>query len=256
MDIQARRHLRAAVHWRDTADIIEALTPAFVSEAPQLAGEALLLALEHRDAAQASSNASALAQFAEQCIVAAGGRGWDGDSELVDELRRALGHPHPHPDAAETDLAPVPVDLDAVVELLRGGEHHVGGYLNLHTGETLPDFSDLDLSDVLEASDTTAPEDLNDTTQWLHIQARTPSAGYRDMAEFIDHHAPPHAATPLREAITGKGAFRRFREQLAHLPELEDRWHTYSEDRWVGRGRAHLANAGFRPTGSARPHTP
>jgi hypothetical protein len=51
----------------------------------------------------------------------------------------------------------------------------------------------------------------------------------------------------LTEAIAGKGAFSRFRTRIAHWPDLADAWRLYSKERWLGRARLWLAEAGYRP---------
>jgi hypothetical protein len=48
-------------------------------------------------------------------------------------------------------------------------------------------------------------------------------------------------------AIGGRGAFRRFKDQLSRWPELLERWYAFSEDRQRGRARAWLAAEGYAP---------
>ena len=48
-------------------------------------------------------------------------------------------------------------------------------------------------------------------------------------------------------AISGRGAFRRFKDQLSRWPELLERWYAFSEDRQRGRARAWLAGEGYAP---------
>lgn len=57
----------------------------------------------------------------------------------------------------------------------------------------------------------------------------------------------PSGRTGSAVAITGKGAFRRFRDVIARWPELAQRWYAFSEDRALGRARVWLADNGYTP---------
>ncbi len=67
------------------------------------------------------------------------------------------------------------------------------------------------------------------------------------MERFIDTLTDPGLAELLTVAISGRGAFRRFKDVLWSRPEDAERWHAYSEDRSRGRARAWLAGQGFTP---------
>lgn len=68
---------------------------------------------------------------ARECAGSAAARGWEGDSELADDLHRALEQ------AGVRELAPVPVELEQLADQLHGGEHSSGGRLNVGTGEAV-----------------------------------------------------------------------------------------------------------------------
>lgn len=51
---------------------------------------------------------------------------------------------------------------------------------------------------------------------------------YRDMVEFAESTANPHASDLLLRALEGRGAFRRFRDTLREFPDLRERWFEYS----------------------------
>ena len=51
----------------------------------------------------------------------------------------------------------------------------------------------------------------------------------------------------MARALEGRGAFRRFRDELTRWPDIEDRWYVYSAERRRGRARAWLAAEGFTP---------
>jgi hypothetical protein len=214
-----------------------ALSVESIHECPQICGGALLAALERQ-----GSGAAALAG---ECVAVLDDRDWDGDAELGADLRRALGQ------SVTEELTPVPVDIEQMVDSLRGGEHRQGGRLNVRTGEAWPDMGDTELDHILGADHSDAGASATDT--WLYVDVLGPRAGYVDMEYFIAREVSAELAASFTEAITGKGAFARFRAQLRQWPDLEDRWHRYNEERWTGRARAWLADAGYRP--APRPHT-
>ena len=51
----------------------------------------------------------------------------------------------------------------------------------------------------------------------------------------------------LERAIRGKGAFRRFGDQLRPHDDEWARWHRFKDERDLARARACLASAGYRP---------
>jgi len=68
------------------------------------------------------------------------------------------------------------------------------------------------------------------------------------MDMFIATLTDPVQAERLRGAITGRGAFRRFRDVLARWPEQLQRWFAFAEERHRARAGAWLATAGYRST--------
>jgi hypothetical protein len=63
------------------------------------------------------------------------------------------------------------------------------------------------------------------------------------MELFIASVEDPGRAERL---IKGRGAFRRFKDELARWPGELERWHAMSEERQRGRARSWLAAAGYR----------
>jgi hypothetical protein len=55
----------------------------------------------------------------------------------------------------------------------------------------------------------------------------------------------------LQIAITGTGAFRRFKDVLSRWPQELQRYYQLSNERQRGRARAWLAAEGLRPAGAA-----
>ena len=65
------------------------------------------------------------------------------------------------------------------------------------------------------------------------------------MELFIETVRDPGRADRLEIAISGRGAFRRFKDVLARWPGELDRWYAFSAERQRGRARTWLADAGY-----------
>jgi hypothetical protein len=85
------------------------------------------------------------------------------------------------------------------------------------------------------------------------VQGAAELAG-RDMEAFVATVTDPDRADRLSIAISGRGAFRRFKDVLARWPDELERWYRVSNER--ERGRASLARGrGIRGRpGERSPH--
>lgn len=195
----------------------------------QLVGDALIMAVERRE--------PGAEELARRCAEAARGRGWDGDEELAEGLDRAV--------AGGTDpLNPLPVDLELLSDVLEQGLGEDPGRLDITTGEVWPATA---IEYALDA-ETDDVARLAEPGRWLIVDPDGPDEAYRDMVLFVTTVSEPDPAGVLGGALEGKGAFRRFRNQLGRYPELEQRWYALSDERRRGRARAWLAEHGYRPT--------
>ena len=232
-----RADLRGAVYRGDGPAVVALLVDSghWPVHGLQLAGDGLLTALA------ASVDGAAL--LARRCVEELRGRGWEGDDELATALSARLG------DAPLPLLRSLPVDLDELASALEGDPASGGGRIDLRTGEVRPELA---LDDLEEADD---DEDGDgEDERWLWIESRGSRPGYRDMEAFIADLDEPDQADRLAIAITGRGAFRRFKDVIARWPDLAERWIAFAEDRARGRARAWLADAGYTPAPST-PHS-
>ena len=92
------------------------------------------------------------------------------------------------------------------------------------------------------------PDKADDPNRWLWVDSEGSRPGYRDMEWFISDIDDPEVADRLSIAISGPGAFRRFRDTLSRWPDLFARWQAFSDDRQRGRARAWLADEGYAPS--------
>ncbi len=83
--------------------------------------------------------------------------------------------------------------------------------------------------------------------RWLWVVSEGSRAGYRDMELFVAGVAEPDLADRMARTLEGRGAFRRFRNELTRWPDLQDRWYVYSAERRRGRARAWLVAEGLTP---------
>lgn len=83
--------------------------------------------------------------------------------------------------------------------------------------------------------------------RWLHVECIGAHDGYSDMELFIATVEDPDIADRLKIAISGKGAFRRFKDVLSRWPEELQRYFLFANERQLGRARAWLAAAGYSP---------
>ena len=192
----------------------------------QLAGEEVVrLTVAHEQGS---------AELATSWIEALRQRNWEGDGELVDQLAAAIGT------GATPLLRGLPVDLDELSTMLEGDPLQGGCRVDITTGDCWPESLDFDEDDDEQ-------ESVGDD-RWLYLDAKGSREGYHDMEVFIAAETDPDIADRLKIAISGKGAFRRFKDVLARWPEEFDRYFLLSEERRRGRARAVLAAHGYWPS--------
>lgn len=224
---EQRSPFRGAIARGDGAAVVQQLTGGpWPVDALQLVGDGLLIALGQR-----VERASAVATA---CAAALEARGWDGDDELADALKARMGT------APARLLRPLAVDLEELAMILEGDPVEGGGRIDLKTGEVWPQPA-IDYAVEIGEED----EDADDPDRWLWVDCEGSRPGYRDMEWFIDDLDQPEVADRLSIAISGRGAFRRFKDVLSRWPDLLNRWYSFSDDRQRGRARAWLADQGY-----------
>jgi Uncharacterised protein family (UPF0158) len=228
-DADAVKGLRGAVY-RGDPSIVDLVRGRLTDDVLQLAGDGLLDAVTHE--------VSGAAELATRCAAALTERGWDGDGELADQLNAAAGR------SATPLLRPVGVDLEELASLLEGDSFGRGGRVDLKTGECWPDS--------LDYQDDEVDDDIDQNDRWLYVECVGSHDGYQDMELFIATLDKPEIADRLQIAISGKGAFGRFKDVLSRRPEELDRYYLLSNERQRGRARAWLAAEGYRPARAAR----
>ena len=218
--------LRSAIARRDGPAVVSALDLLDLRNVAQLAGEGLLVAL-----AQDVPGANDLAR---RCTSSLQDRDWEGDHDLAALLVAALG------EAPEVNLRRVPVELDELAFILEGDGRSGDGRIDLVTGEVWTGSA----IDYAEERGEDLPQ-ADDPDRWLYVGSEGSRDGYRDMEDFIAGLDDADRADLLSVAISGHGAFRRFRDVIERWPEDKERFFCFSEERQRGRARSWLAMAGI-----------
>jgi hypothetical protein len=228
MDAKEQRFaLRAAVYRGHGPAVVDLLGGVGADDdSLQLAGDGLIAAVMQR--------VDGAAERARNLVVDLRQRGWDGDDELSDQLDAQLGS------GPAVMLRALPVDLEELAGILEGDPLSAGGRIDLRTGEVWSQAAiEYALDTGEEGEDTT-----NDPERWLPVHGEGSREGYRDMELFIASVGDPARAERLAIA-GGRGACRRFKDELARWPGELERWHALSDERQRGRARSWLAAAGY-----------
>ncbi len=244
------RALRGAVDAADGLAAMTAIERRLDLDTIQYVGDGLRLAL--------AQGVPGAARRAGEQIAALRNRDLEGDEDLALELEAMLGL------AQAPALRDLPIDLDELSLALEGDPLLTGGRLDLRTGEVQQigplyesDFVD-DVGEPLEGDDDWPDDaDIGEADdRWLRFDSLGSRAGFRDMIDFLETVADERLATRLDRALGGRGAFRRFKDELADVPDELARFHRFTDDRRRGRARQWLAESGLRPTAPADPVSP
>jgi hypothetical protein len=221
MDSKEQRSALPAVVYRgDGRAVVDVLRGVGADDdSLQLAGDGLIAAV--------MQGVDGAAELARGLVVGLRQRGWEGDDELADQLEAQLGS------GPAAMLRALPVDLEALAGILEGDPVSVGGRIDIRAGEV---WSQAAIEYVLETGE--EDEETADPERWLAVHGEGSRGGHRDMELFIASVEDTGRAERLAIAIRGRGAFRRFKDELARWPGELERWHALSEERQRGRARS------------------
>ena len=172
----------------------------------QAAGDGLIAAVMQR--------VDGAAELVRELVVGLRQRGWDGDDELADQLEAELGS------GPAVMLRGLPVDLEELADILEGDPLSVGGRIDIRTVRFgLRQRSITSWRPGRKRQDTS-----DDPERWLAVHGEGSREGYRDIGLFIASIQDPGQAERLAITIKGRGAFRRFNDELACWPGELERW--------------------------------
>lgn len=79
----------------------------------------------------------------------------------------------------------------------------------------------------------------------IQIEPISPAESYQDLVDFIALVRDPKARDLLERAISGRGAFRRFKDALFDFPQLREAWFKFHDGRFERRALRWLADKGL-----------
>jgi hypothetical protein len=119
------------------------------------------------------------------------------------------------------------IDIDELYSAMENSSYENEYYLDLVTGEILlltEYMDDEEGKDLREKID-------DDPDRYELIPKAESHDGYEDMQDFIATVKNEHLSELLEVAISGKGAFRRFKDVLINYPEEKERWFQFKDTR-------------------------
>jgi len=93
-----------------------------------------------------------------------------------------------------------------------------------------------------------SPQPPGSAEDFLYIQPRPSREGYRTMQRFIETVTEPRLKDALSAALVGKGAFRRFKDQLLDYPEIRQQWFAFKDAEVYAYIRTWLEREGIKAT--------
>ena len=127
----------------------------------------------------------------------------------------------------------------------------------------IDDDADFDLSAVLpqtdlpdwQQEDVLVANEIGDgfSSRYLAIPQRETHEAYQIMRDFILTVEDERLADRLWNAISGRGAFRYFKDVLAQYPQEQKRWYAYQDARFMQVIHEWLEMEGIEPTNEPGP---
>ena len=143
-------------------------------------------------------------------------------------------------------LKKLPVDLDELATAMDQFDRDINEwYFDAQTGEVIlvgresldiaeegdDEEEEADLKDWQEDELERARQIVDDATERFHrVPECERTRTYGIMEDFIADVPDPRVKERLERAIGGKGAFRRFKDQLLDYPEVRERWFAFETE--------------------------
>jgi hypothetical protein len=139
----------------------------------------------------------------------------------------------------------VQVDLEELRFAMEDASFEHRYFLDTETGEVILVS---ELFDDDEAREQLTRIDEAERGRYLEVPRADSHEGYAYMQDFIASVRDEHLQELLSVAIQGRGAFRRFKDVLAHDPAEQQRWFDFQAGRLDARAREWLAEEGCEPS--------
>ncbi len=135
-------------------------------------------------------------------------------AEQGNPMEQELDSPAPDPDQAGLE-----VDWESLAVAVENQLANAFSFLHRVTGQVIT----VQATDGRDAEPPDAPE------SWLAVPARASREGYRTMQRFVEQLPAGDLKNKLTAALVGRGAFRRFKDQLLGAPEQRQEWFTFKD---------------------------
>ncbi len=140
------------------------------------------------------------------------------------------------------------VKLREIAEYISDANDETNAFYNELTGEfyLIFDFEDLDPDDE-------EYRDIDEEEGWLRLPNQRDAREYDMMTDFTDTVGDAHVRRYLEIALSGRGAFRRFKDTVIE-EGIADRWYAFRDGRYHAFARAwceenSIPYDGSEPTG-------
>ncbi len=124
----------------------------------------------------------------------------------------------------------LPIDMQELCAAFEDSSDDHRYYLDLETGGITLDFLD---EAEREELDEMVDEDSKERYRYLPIAES--QVGYEDMKEYIETVKGANLKEKLSIAISGSGAFRRFKDVLNSYPKERERWFKFKDEKVMER---------------------
>jgi hypothetical protein len=136
------------------------------------------------------------------------------------------------------ELRQLPINLEELAEVMdMTMRDTIEFYLDTQTGEL-----------VITGDGVDEETDVEDAERYAPVPARESRENYEVMRDFIATLDDRRLADRLSDAITGSGAFGRFKRALAARPEAQSRWYQFRSDALRRDAIDWLESIGLQPT--------
>ncbi len=134
----------------------------------------------------------------------------------------------------------LPIDLQELCTAFEDSSDDHRYYLDLETGGITLDF--------LEAAEREELDEMVDEAskeRYRYLPIAESQVGYEDMKEYIETVKGANLKEKLSIAISGSGAFRRFKDVLNSYPKERERWFKFKDEMVMGRVNEWLDEEGI-----------
>ncbi len=134
----------------------------------------------------------------------------------------------------------LPIDLQELCAAFEDSSDDHRYFLDFQTGEV-----NLDIFDAAEREELDEMVEEASKKRYRYLPIAESQVGYEDMKEFIETVKGANLKEKLSIAISGSGAFRRFKDVLNYYPKERERWFKFKDEKIMERVNEWLDEEGI-----------